>query len=122
MSETKDLWECLKQQVRPLHHAGAKPQHGYPILNVQPHYSLPRQLDLHGLTLQEAFIKVKAFIRSHFENQTKTIHIICGKGRGNSGLIKNEIGFWLEQENDKITSFTWQNDGGAVRICLRKKK
>ena len=122
MSETQDLWEVVKKQVRPLHQAGVKPQKTYPVLNVQPRCKVPYQLDLHGLTVQEAFLQTKHFLNTHFQNQTKNVQIICGKGQGKAGLIKSEIAFWLEQESDKIASFTWQNDGGAVRICLRKKK
>ena len=50
-------------------------------------------LDLHGLTLQQAFTAVQNFILQHQENGSKVITIITGK----KGRIKNELPIWCEK-------------------------
>jgi hypothetical protein len=52
-----------------------------------------RKLDLHGLTINEAWVRFKEFVTQHYENNTKTITVITGK----SGQISKEFPEWCEQ-------------------------
>ncbi len=82
------------------------------------------ELDLHGLTLEEAYQTVKLFFTIHVHHNTQKIRIITGKGIQGTGKIKNEISLWLETPffRDKIRELKWLNDGGVLEILLRRKK
>ncbi len=82
------------------------------------------QIDLHGLTVQEAFDKVRKSLASHYKRGARRILIITGKGTMGKGLIKNEFAGWLENPKLKeyVRSWCWQNSGGAALIHLKKKK
>ena len=122
MKKDNELWEEIKQNIQPLNKTKIRWERRFYPLSVTQNSSASYQLDLHGMTLQQAFEQTMHFIDFHFQKQTKQIQVICGKGIGNSGAIKKELAFWLEQKKDQIASFTWQNDGGAVCIYLRRKK
>lgn len=81
-------------------------------------------LDLHGLTLQEAYETVYKFLTLHYQLSSKSILIITGKGLKGDGKIKKEIEFWLETKGfkEKILKYQIENDGGAIRIYLKKVK
>ncbi|MBQ9090408.1 MAG: Smr/MutS family protein [Alphaproteobacteria bacterium] len=82
------------------------------------------ELDLHGLTLEEAYRTVKLFIDVHIRHNTQKIRIITGKGIQGKGKIKNEIALWLETPffRDKVMEINWLNDGGVLEIRLRRNK
>ncbi|MBR6730603.1 MAG: Smr/MutS family protein [Alphaproteobacteria bacterium] len=81
-------------------------------------------LDLHGLTLQDAYTTVLRFIALHFALSSKSVLIITGKGLKGEGKIKNEILFWLETDKfkEKISRYEVENQGGAIRLYLKKEK
>ena len=120
-------WERLIKTVKPLKkkddlHYDAVP----PCLTVYraPDKMLKYELDLHGLTLEEAYHSVKRFLALHWQNESHQITIITGKGKKGTGKIKNEISFWLETPvfKEKIRETEWLNDGGVIRITLKRKK
>lgn len=82
------------------------------------------ELDLHGKTVQEAYQLCKLFVNLHYKKGSKQISIITGKGLKNTGVIKNEIALWFETKDfqDKISSYVWINDGGVVKIMLKRNK
>ena len=119
----ENLWEQVKATLKPVKkrvkrdlpkrlcvvRTGSKPQQ--------------RILDLHGLTVQEAFETSQKFIRQARRAGLKEVTIITGRGTTGKALIKNEFEGWLENPklSPHIRTHQWQNRGGAVKIALKKK-
>ena len=119
----EELWEEVKKTVKPV--------------KCRVKRDLPKRLrvvrgalkssqtilDLHGLTVQEAFEKTQKFIVRARRFGLKEITIITGRGTTGKALIKNEFSGWLENPKLKphIRTHQWQNKGGAVKINLKKK-
>lgn len=124
--ETFKEWFELIKTVKPLSKAEKQQSDVPPRLRVYgaPMRLLQNTLDLHGLTVQEAYNTVRRFFCLHHQAQTKIISIITGKGIQGTGLIKKEILFWLETPffKDKVHSFKWINEGGTLEIQLKRKK
>jgi DNA-nicking Smr family endonuclease len=55
-------------------------------------YRLKFSLDLHGMTIQQAFNATKLFVDEHRINGSKSFVIISGK----SGKIADELPFWVD--------------------------
>ncbi len=85
---------------------------------------LKKELDLHGLTIQEAYETTKRFLRFHQKRGSLKVHVITGKGFNSPGLIKKEIEFWLETPDFRglISSYEWKNGGGSLLIMLKRIK
>ena len=82
-------------------------------------------LDLHGLTVEEAYQTLCRFITVHIKEGSKKITVITGKGSPKKeGLIHHEIQNWLDTSFflDKIREVRWLNGGGALEISLKRKK
>lgn len=79
-------------------------------------------LDLHGLTVQQAFEKTIQFLSRHYRAKTKEVLIITGRGTTGQGLIKKEFSGWLNNPDIQryVRASAWQNRGGAVKITLKK--
>lgn len=120
-----ELWNQLKQSVQPLAFNAAE-QDLPPRLKVRraPLSPVSYNLDLHHLTIQEAYQKTQQFIEKHYKIGTKHIQIITGKGREGKGAIHGEFAGWLDTTPFKqyIRQWEWKNDGGAANLWLRKKK
>ena len=58
-----------------------------------------KKLDLHGLTLEEAFDEFTDFIYEAYTNNLSKVEIVTGK----SGQIKKEFPYWSEN-NHQIKS------------------
>lgn len=118
-------WLAVIKTVQPLLSAGKEPREFPSRLKVYaaPSRFLQNILDLHGLTVQEAYDTVRRFIVLHQKEGTKIISIITGKGIQGNGKIKKEILFWFETPffREKISSFRWINGGGTIEIHLKKK-
>lgn len=125
-SGDESLWKEYTQSVRPLRQRQTLSQEIIlPKLKARKTLtSLINTLDLHGKTLQEAYLITKTFIDLHFQKQSRHIHIITGKGINESGKIKNEIEFWFETPvfQEKIHSYVWENNGGVLKIILKRRK
>lgn len=80
--------------------------------------SKSKKLDLHGLTVQTAFLQTNNFIENHYILRTKEIVIVCGKG----DKIAYELPFWC-QNNQYVRSVTPIKDAvgehGAYLLKLR---
>ena len=89
------------------------------------------KLDLHGLTLVEAYSALWAFlIRSH-KNGLKCVLVITGRGIRNpngKGKIKNQFPEWLNENSIRpliiAVSKAHKKDGGdgAFYVLIRKNK
>ncbi len=107
MSDNGDKWwNAVKSTVTPLSSIGRRKRAPKPVVEV-----VPRTLDLHGMTVQQAYEATMEFV-----NQSDgKINIITGK----SGQINREFPRWLES-NGRINSM---NDaGGSFGIVLGNRK
>lgn len=124
-TEDNDLWEELKKSVKPID-SDQLGKDFPPRLKV--HRAPPRPvaycLDLHQMTVDEAYQKTVQFIEKHYKIGSKKIQIITGKGRERQGLIHAEFANWLDTKRLKqyIREATWTNDEGAMNIWLKKNK
>ncbi len=127
-SDDLSLWEAIKKTLSPLTKNKARePVSMPPKLRVRraPERELLYTLDLHGLTVEEAYQALRRFIMIHIRQNTKIITIITGKGSPQKeGLIHREIAGWLETPffTEKINQTRWLNGGGAIEIMLKRKK
>lgn len=88
-------------------------------------FSYDSKIDLHGMTLQEAYIRLYQFIIRSYDNHLRRLIIITGHGEGES-TIKREFEFWMEKP--KFSKFVSsykpahrrQGGDGAYYVMLRK--
>ena len=73
-----------------------------------------KSIDLHGLTLEEANIKISRFINYCFENNVKKINVITGKGMRSKNLddpykssdlsiLKHSIPEFIQNDTDPVS-------------------
>jgi len=102
-------------------------------------FHITKSLDLHGLTLDEANIKVENFIIDCFDRKVSKIIIVTGKGLHSQndkdpyisekfGILKNSVPDFIKNNRSlmaKIKSITGAeiSDGGsgAFYVFLKKK-
>ncbi len=109
----KRIWDAFVQNVTPLGQPSpSTPPIPVPIIKSDNQ----NKLDLHGLTLNEAFLTTKEFIQTAVSNN-KSITIITGM----SGDIKREFPYWMEN-NHLVSSIEEMNGGGAYKIFFKKRK
>ena len=102
-------------------------------------FHITKSLDLHGLTLDEANIKVENFITDCFNRKVSKVIIVTGKGLHSQndkdpyisekfGILKNSVPDFIENNPSlmaKIKSITSAeiSDGGsgAFYVFLKKK-
>lgn len=89
------------------------------------YFGVDAELDLHGLSSNEAKYQLLRFLHSCVENGCRCVHIIHGKGYrspDNIPVLKNNINLWLRQHQD-VQAFcsARPKDGGtgAVLVLLR---
>ena len=75
-----------------------------------------KKLDLHGLTLEEAFEEFNDFIYEAYINNLPKVEIVTGK----SGQIRKEFPYWSEN-NHQIKSISPSWHGGSYEVKLQKK-
>lgn len=85
---------------------------------------IPYELDLHGYSVQEAYENILDFIKKHYENKSKYVTVVTGKGTDKKeGLIHKEIINWFN--TDKfilyIKNYEWINNNGALKIWLKSR-
>ncbi len=122
-----ELWEKFKKTVRPLRQKeDTVPPKIPPRLRVSKTQviELIDTLDLHGLTVQQAFDILKHFLIVHERAGSGSVTVITGKGIKSTGKIKSEFMLWMDTPffQEKIRQIKWMNDGGAVLLFLRRKK
>ena len=124
-AEDNVLWDQLKKSVQPLN-VGMIGDELPPKLKVHraPLKPVVYCLDLHQLTVADAYQKTVQFIEKHYKIGSKKIQIITGKGQEGKGLIHGEFMGWLDTKVLKkyIREAKWTNDEGAVNLWLRKNK
>lgn len=103
-----DLWSKVAATVRKL---GALTPFTAP-LKPMPEKLFPSKLDLHNLTLHDAYHEVVEFIHSARLAGHKKVQIITGK----SGEIRREFPFWIEQL--PVRSCVMVSGGGAFDLAI----
>jgi DNA-nicking Smr family endonuclease len=89
------------------------------------HYGLDADLDLHGLTSQQARQQLVRFLHDCVEYGCRCVHIIHGKGYRSENyhpVLKNDVNVWLRQHKDVLAFCSSPpRDGGtgAVYVLLR---
>lgn len=79
--------------------------------------SVKKVLDLHGLTVQQAFEEARQFVAKGNEAGFKHVTIITGL----SGQIRSEFEQWMKN-NPLVRETKMINGGGAFKVYFFKKK
>ena len=109
-------------------------------INVNTLTNIPKKIDLHGLSLDEANTQVKKFINTSFQNNLEKILVITGKGLRSKAkddpyksismsILKNSVPDFINNDKQlsskilKIRSADIKDGGdGAFYIFLKSKK
>jgi DNA-nicking Smr family endonuclease len=88
----------------------------------QGHWSIQRQLDLHGLRSDEARETLGQFIREAHKQGIRCVRVVHGKGLGSPGktpVLKSRVHSWLVQKNE-VLAFVQARpaDGGAGALLV----
>ncbi|MDR0423648.1 MAG: Smr/MutS family protein [Rickettsiales bacterium] len=100
----------------------------YNIVKKFKEFRVDRHLDLHNLTLDEAFFETKKFIDNCYYSNERNLLIVTGKGLHSTDrrTIKTEIKEWIKIKSlsNKIIAYNKapKNLGGDGAICLILKK
>ncbi len=91
----------------------------------QGHWSIQRQLDLHGLRSDDARQALSSFVRDACQAGIRCIRVVHGKGLGSVGkapVLKNKVHSWLVQK-DEVLAFVQAKpaDGGAGALVVLLK-
>ena len=86
------------------------------------HWSIQRQLDLHGLRVDEAREALGEFIRNAHKIGVRCVRVVHGKGLGSPGkspVLKGRVQRWLVQKNE-VLAFVQARpmDGGAGALVV----
>ncbi len=86
------------------------------------HWSIQRQLDLHGLRVDEAREALGEFIRHAHKTGLRCVRVVHGKGLGSPGkspVLKGRVQRWLVQKNE-VLAFVQARpmDGGAGALVV----
>ncbi len=86
------------------------------------HWSIQRQIDLHGLRTEEARDALGAFIRQAHRHGMRCVRVVHGKGLGSPGrtpVLKGRVHSWLVQKNE-VLAFVQARpaEGGAGALVV----
>ena len=86
------------------------------------HWSIQRQLDLHGLRIDEAREALGVFIRQSHKGGLRCVRVVHGKGLGSPGktpVLKGRVQRWLVQKNE-VLAFVQARpaEGGAGALVV----
>jgi DNA-nicking Smr family endonuclease len=87
------------------------------------------ELDLHGLTREEAIENLERFVKAAYNRRQKGVLVITGKGNNSPGepVLKAAVAAWLRDAGKGMVSEFVQapkemGGGGAVVVFLKEKK
>ena len=85
-------------------------------------WTVQRQIDLHGLRVDEAREALAAFLALAVRDQQRCVRVIHGKGLGSIGrepVLKNKVPRWLVQRQEVLAFCQARpNDGGAGALIV----
>ncbi len=96
---------------------------GVNVLCQNPYYmsSAKEEIDLHGLTVDEAIVKIERFLHTAFSRGLYFVWIIHGKG---SGKLRQEVGRYLSN-HPLVKSYgpadSSRGGAGATRVVLSER-
>ena len=92
------------------------------------HWSIQRQLDLHGLRSDEAREALGQFIRLSHRTGVRCVRVVHGKGLGSPGrtpVLKGKVHSWLVQKKE-VLAFVQarpaEGGAGALVVLLQPGK
>ncbi|MFW5328719.1 Smr/MutS family protein [Hydrogenophaga sp. ZJX-1] len=85
-------------------------------------WSIQRQIDLHGLRIDEAREALGRFVREAHQHGLRCVRVVHGKGLGSPGrmpVLKGRVQRWLVQKNE-VLAFVQARpaDGGAGAMVV----
>ena len=113
MTDDLKLWREFRQDVTKLGEP-RKPTRkivGQPTLPPVPQTII----DLHGLTVQDAFDTLIGFLEMNQKANTKSVIVITGK----SGKIRKEFAGWLDHKDIKQFTKRSEENTGSFTLHLR---
>lgn len=84
--------------------------------NITKNIHVPSTIDLHGYTVQQAYLKTKSHLENCFSSNKKSTTIITGR----SGQIIQEFTQWLDKSLI-IRKYQLLPNKGSWKIWLKKK-
>ena len=89
------------------------------------HWSIQRELDLHGLRREDAREALAAFVREAHKQGIRCVRVVHGKGLGSPGkmpVLKSKVQSWLIQKNEVLAFVQARGDeGGAGALVVLLK-
>ena len=89
------------------------------------HWSIQRELDLHGLRREAARESLSEFIRGACRDGVRCVRVVHGKGLGSPGktpVLKSKVQSWLIQKNEVLAFVQARADeGGAGALVVLLK-
>ena len=91
-------------------------------------FSVDAELDLHGLTVDEAKRRLAGFLNTCLADGCRCLHLIHGKGYRSEGdypILKNRTNLWLRQHPDVLafcTAKPTEGGTGAIYVLLRDRQ
>jgi DNA-nicking Smr family endonuclease len=115
--EDLELWKKVTEGLVPLLPKTSAPAIRPDALVIQRPRARQSEIDLHGLTIQQACVETRQFITDAKAAGLRHVTIITGL----SGYIRREFPFWVDQlpEVRKIEPFS---GGGAFKVYLKRDK
>lgn len=92
------------------------------------HWSIQRQLDLHGLRSDEAREALGQFVRLSHRTGIRCVRIVHGKGLGSPGrtpILKSKVQRWLVQKKEVlafVVARPAEGGAGALVVLLQPSK
>jgi len=91
----------------------------------QGHWSIQREIDLHGLRREDAREALSAFIRESHRQGVRCVRVVHGKGLGSPGrtpVLKAKVQGWLVQKKEVLAFVQARGDeGGAGALVVLLK-
>ena len=89
------------------------------------HWSIQREIDLHGLRRDDAREALAAFIRESHRKGVRCVRVVHGKGLGSPGktpVLKGRVQGWLVQKQEVLAFVQARGDeGGAGALVVLLK-
>ena len=89
------------------------------------HWSIQREIDLHGLRREDAREALAAFIRESHRQGIRCVRVVHGKGLGSPGktpVLKGRVQAWLVQKQEVLAFVQARGDeGGAGALVVLLK-
>ena len=85
-------------------------------------WSIQREIDLHGLRIEEAREALGQFIREAHKSGMRCVRVVHGKGLGSPGktpVLKGKVHSWLIQKNEVLAFVQARaSEGGAGALVV----